>query len=347
MNRMLRRFLTTLAIAAVAAALAGCGGTSGGGSSDPATILGATFSNKKPIKSGRMTLDVDIQGASVAGLPSPLSLSLGGPFESNPGGNVPKFQFDLTLGTSAGKLTVGAISIGKQGWVQIAGKAFTLPASSFANFAKGRPSTSSKTSGLNLADLGVDPRRWLENPKLVGTEELKGDSVVHVRSGVNVDRMLGDIGNLLGSAGKLGLSGIAGIGKSLSPQSRAKLAAAIQNARVDVWSGERDRLLRRILIDVDTKGTAGKAGKVKLDLTITNLNKPQPIGPPANPRPLSELTSALALLGAQRGGGTLPSAPPTPTTPQSTPSATTYDACITAAGADLQKTQDCAALLGK
>ena len=149
-----------LAALLVAAALTGCGG--GKDPADAAEILGKTFSNKKPINSGRLSLAIDVRGASVAGLPSPFKLDLGGPFATNPGGRVPKFQFDLTLGTGADKLTIGAISTGAHGWVQIGGKAFTLPDSTFSGLAKGRPSTSSEPSGLKLSDLGVDPRRWLK-----------------------------------------------------------------------------------------------------------------------------------------------------------------------------------------
>jgi hypothetical protein len=344
------RAITSLFVAVllIAAVIAGCGG-GGGGSDDAGTILGATFSNKKPIKSGRMDLAVDIRGAAVAGLPSPFALDLGGPFQSNPGGRIPKFQFALTLGTSAGKLTVGAVSTGSKGWVQIGGKAFTLPDSTFSGLAKGKPATASKSSGLKLSDLGVDPQRWLKDAKVTGTEDLAGERVVHVTAGVEVERLLDDLGNLLGNAGKLGLNGVAGLGSSLSPQTRAALVKAIQDAHVDVWSGEKDHLLRRIRVVAKVTGKGGAPGTVRLELSLKNLNKAQPIGPPANPRPLSELTNALAAATA-KGSGTAQA--PTTTTPSSgtAPSTTTpqtYDACIADAGSDLAKAQDCAGLLGK
>lgn len=335
--------LLLLAALLAAAALTGCGG--GKDSGDAAEILGRTFSNKKPINSGRLSLAIDVRGASVAGLPSPFKLELGGPFATNPGGRVPKFQFDLTLGTGADKLTIGAISTGAHGWVQIGGKAFTLPDSTFSGLAKGRPSTSSAPSGLKLSDLGVDPRRWLTDPKVVGDEDLAGERVTHVSSGVDVGRLLDDLGNLLGSAGKLGLNGVAGLGDTLSAKSRASLEKAITDAHVDVWTGEQDRLLRRLRIDAKVTGEGGKRGTVRLQLSLARVNKPQPIGPPADPRPLSELTSALQALAATRGA-TSGDAATTPATPSTGAAPKTYDACIADAGSDLAKAQACSSLLG-
>ena len=334
------------------AALTGCGGDKDSG--DAAAVLGATFSNKRPIKSGRLDLAVSVRGASVAGLPSPFQLDLGGPFASNPGGRTPKFQFDLSLGTSAGKLRIGAVSTGNHGWVQIGGKAFALPDSTFGGLRK-KQASSSAPSGLKLSDLGVDPRRWLTDPKVVGTEDLLGARVTHVSSGVDVGRLLEDLGNLLGSAGKLGLNGVAGLGSKLSASSRAKLERAITAAHVDVWTGEKDRLLRRLRVDAKVKGAGGKPGTVRLQLSISGVNTPQPIGPPANPRPLSELTSALQALAATTasatGGGsaTAPATPSAPSAPTTTPSTTpkTYDACIAQAGSDLAQAQACASLLGR
>ncbi len=359
MSRPLRILITPALSALIAVvALSGCGGSgNGGGSSDPAAVLGATFSNKKPIKSGRLDLQVNIRGASVAGLPSPFHLGLGGPFASASGGGTPKFQFDLAVGTSAGELSIGTVSTGDHGWLQIAGKAFTLPDSAFAGLKTQKSSSSS--SGLQLSSLGVDPRRWLTSPKVVGTEDLAGDRVTHVSSGVDVPRLLDDLGNVLGNAGKLGLNGVAGVGSALSPSARAKLQKAITSAHVDVWTGEEDRLLRRLRVDAAVTGTDGAKGTLRLQLSLSALNRPQPIGPPANPRPLSELTSALGALAATRGAGTGSSgasgaqppapaqAPQTPatTTPAQTPQ--TYDACITQAGSNLARAQACASLLGK
>lgn len=339
-SRQLLSLVLTALLAAVA--LTGCGG-GGKDSGDAAGILGDTFSNQRPIKSGRLNLALNVRGAPVAGLPSPFELKLGGPFASNPGGRVPKFQFDLTVGTSAGRLTIGAVSTGRHGWVQIGGKAFSLPDTTFSGLSKGSPATGATgPSGLQLTDLGVDPRRWLTDPSVVGTETLAGDRVTHVSSGVDVGSLLDDVGNVLGSAGKLGLNGIAGVGSTLSPASRAKLEQSITSAHVDVWTGEKDRLLRRLRVDAKVKGDGGRTGTIRLELSLADLNRAQPIGPPANPRPLSELTSALTALAATQGSG---AGTTTPAAPAASPQ--TYDACIADAGDDLAKAQACSDLLGR
>ena len=79
-------------------------------------------------------------------------------------------------------------------------------------------------------------------------------------------------------------------------------------ASVDIWTGEKDHKLRRISVDVDVDTAEQQDGTIRLDLAVTQLDREQPIGPPANPRPLTELTAALAELGARadqrpRSGG--------------------------------------------
>ena len=258
--------------------------------------------------------------------------------KTNPGGSIPKFQFDLSLGSGAQTVDLGVVSTGAHGWLQIGGKAFTLPDASFAGLGKGRPTTGTSSSGLKLSDLGVDPERWLVNPKVEGGEDLGGEQVTHVSSGVDVPRLLDDLGRVVGGASKLGLNGLAGVGSALSPSTRASLEQAVQDAHVDVWTGERDRILRRIRIAADVEGTNGKPGKVLLDLSLARVNQPQPIGPPANPRPLSELTSALQALAVTSGTGA---------TGASGAAAQTYDDCIAQAGSDLAAAQRCSSLIGR
>ncbi len=43
-----------------------------------------------------------------------------------------------------------------------------------------------------------------------------------------------------------------------------------------------------------------RPGTLRFDLTVADLNRRQAIGPPADPRPLSELTAALALLASRQ-----------------------------------------------
>ena len=93
-------------------------------------------------------------------------------------------------------------------------------------------------------------------------------------------------------------------------------------------------------------------------VTIAQLNQAQKIVKPAGVRPIGELRSALTDLGLLGTGSsastTTPGTTATPgaTTTPATPPATTgpqddYTQCITNAGEDLAKVQDCAQYLNK
>jgi hypothetical protein len=110
-----------------------------------------------------------------------------------------------------------------------------------------------------------------------------------------------------------------------------------------------------------------QGGHVDLNLTITDLNAPQTITAPANPRPLSELQAQIAQLGSVLSGGSATtgatgtagtttggagastaSTGATATTGTGTDdAASAYSKCVQAAGGDIAQIQKCAPLLGQ
>ncbi|MCU0257654.1 MAG: hypothetical protein MUC84_05075 [Solirubrobacteraceae bacterium] len=329
MARLARLPLLALLVLA-AAVLGACGGSAGDSGQDPQTVLKDTFSRDRPIERGKLRLAFEVRAPGVPGLPSPLTVQLGGPFQAVKGSKVPEFDFDLDLATRDGRVSVGVISTGKEGYVKLAGRAFSLGSADLARLAPG--GSGGKEGGLDLGDIGLDPRGWLKDVRDQGVTELDGEQVVHLRAGVDTEAMLGDLGGLLGQAGG-GLGSIAGLGKGFG-QSAEAIEKAVKDASVDIWTGERDHVLRRIRVNIllDTPGE--KDGTAALELGITDQSREQAIGPPANPRPLSELTSALAALAARKlSGGT------------AAPQGQSYEECLAAAGTDLERAQRCEALL--
>ena len=326
------RFLSLVLPVVAALAVAGCGSSSSGQGSG--ALLRDTFGGAKPVSSGDLALGVDVAAPGISGLPSPLHLRLAGPFAKSTAAG-PRFDFELRLGTGTTPLSLGLIAADGRTWVRIGEHAYTLPADTFR-----RLTGSAKTqtaSGISLRSLGVDPRRWLRDVKDQGTETLRGDQVVHLTAGVNTPAFLTDLDKLLGRAGSLG-AGATGLSSGIDPQRRAALAAAVKSAHVDIWTGAKDHQLRRITVTVAVDTPQKHDGRVKLDLAISGLNAPQAIGPPANPRPLSDLTAALALLTQRRaaaaGGST---AAPLP--------GETYAQCIARSGGDVAIAQQCASLV--
>ena len=321
---------------------------------DTDQLLKDTFGRKQPVSSGRLALAVNVDADGVAGLPSPLKIGLKGPFRTQKQGGKPAFDFDLSLGSKDGSVTLGAISAGGKSWLTVAGRAFTLQDSAFDSLVKGDPSTGAPP--VDLSTFGVDPRRWLRDPKQAGTEDLDGDRVIHLTSDVDTEPLVADLDSLLGRAG-----GVSGAAAGISAAQRKELVKAITGANVDIWTGEKDHKLRRIKVDVDLKTPSGEKGTIELDLGVSQIDQKQAIGPPANPRPIAELTSALATLAARAGSGSAGgsgaasgSTGPTGSsgaqgdTGAALPeNATQYDRCLAAAGANIAAAQRCADLVGK
>ena len=277
MRRALSLSLPLLLLAALA--VSGCGGGGDDSGQDTAKLLRDTFGRKQPVDSGRLDLGVSVAAAGLAGLPSPLRIGLKGPFDSSDR-RKPEFDFDLSVKTRDGSVTLGAISAGGMSWLTIAGRAFTLPDSAFDSLTKGDPATGAPP--VDLSTFGVDPRRWLRDVHEVGTENLEGERVIHLRGDVRKEPLIADLDKLLGRA-----SGVSGAASSISASEREQLVEAVSGADVDIWTGEKDHKLRRIAVDVHLKTPSGDDGTIKLDLGVSQIDQTQAIGPPANPRPIS------------------------------------------------------------
>ncbi len=335
MRRLLRPWSLVLPVAA-ALALVGCGSSSSG--QDTGALLQDTFGAAKPVTSGQLALAVDVAAPGISGLPSPLHVRLDGSFAKTTTAG-PRFDFELKFGTGADPVSIGLIATGGQGWVRIGEHAYTLSPDILRRLA-GSAKAAKPSAGITLQSLGVDPRTWLRDVQDQGDETLRGERVVHLTAGVDTPRLLTDLSKLLGSAGSIGASA-AGLPRGISATQRAELARSVKSAHVDIWTGVKDHQLRRITVTVAVDTPQDHNGTLKLDLAISGLNAPQAIGPPANPRPLSDLTAALAVLAQRRAAAAGSSGTSTGSSSAPAPGET-YAQCISRSGGDLAAAQQCA-----
>jgi hypothetical protein len=346
-----RRPLTLLlAVLAAALCVAGCARSGGTSSAGVGKLLSDTFGGRQAIHGGRLDVALDVTAKGLQSFKGPLSIRLSGPFQTGAAGTLPKFDFNLSFASSGSNIAVGAVSTGTKGYLRLGGHAYVLPGTVFDRLAKS--GASKGNSGVSLKTLGIDPRRWVKDVRNLGEEDVAGVRAIHLTAGIDVTRLLGDVDRVLRKAGGLGVTGSGSqLPAGLSPQTRTKITRSIDTARVDIWTGKADHALRRLALDVHfdvpadlrPAGSSGQSGEIKLDLSIANLNQPQPIAAPANPRPLSDLTAALQQLSsAAKGQGSSGSS-----SAPSAAAASKYDACVTKAGNDLAKIQACSSLLGK
>ena len=345
-----RRPLALLAVLAAVVA-AGCGSSSGPSSSSnesAKSLLAETFSNGTAMKSGLIHVQVNsnVQGLGSTG--RPVTLRLSGPFVSGTNGEMPRFDFSLGITAAGASFTAGGVSTGDRGFLLFQGQPYEVSPQMFAQLKQRYAQAQkqgSKTKGTTFAALGIDPSRWLRNPQRAGEQQVGGADTVHITSGIAVPQFLDDLNAVLGKARSLGATTQAP--QRLTAKQRSEVAAAVQSAHVDVFTGKSDRALRRLDLQVRLRKTSKtKAGAIRFTLQIDQLNQSQTIKAPANAKPLDDLLSQLkALSGGSSSSSSSSSSAPSASSGGNLDVSPQYAQCVQKAGTDLRKQQSCASLL--
>lgn len=371
-ERMTRRgplLLALIALCACALGLAACGG---GDDDDASSILAETFGEGKDVKSGRLELAFRLNAQGLANVNGPVGLRLSGPFQSTGGEELPRFDFQVALDAGGQNIGAGAVSTGEKGFVRFQQQAYELSDQLYEQFKKGYAEQAKCNDerggeGVSFRSLGIRPGRWLRDPKTAGTESVGGAETTHITASVDVPRMLEDVNTILRRTDAQPDDPCAEkpaqgqperqAGNELSEEDRKQIAEAIKDARVDVWTGEEDRTLRRINValrfevpeEQRSRANGLRKGDLRFDLTIGALNEDQRIAAPRDARPLEALVGQFGgqvpgLGGAQQGGAQQGGAPPPgqPAEPSSE-----YQQCVQQAGQDVAKLQACQDLVGR
>jgi hypothetical protein len=297
-----------LALALAALVLSSCGG----GSSDAQTLLSETFRSAKPVDSGRLDLSLSLAAATQGSPAKPLlGLHVAGPFQGLGGTKLPRFALQLTIAAGGHALSAGAISTSDSLYISIAGTQFQAPAETVSqlerSYTQATRSASSAQSRSTFAGLGIDPGAWITDPRILAPE----GGIAHVSGRLDTSRFLADAQKLSGASGALGL-GAGGVGAAVPSSGQlGALAQSVSGARVDVYTGSDDHVLRRLLLRAQLKPTAltratfgaATAATLTLDLRLAAVNEPQTIAAPAHPQPLSALLPALERLGVGLAAG--------------------------------------------
>jgi hypothetical protein len=278
-----------------------------------ATLVSQAFSASHAVDSGQLALSLTLMLNGVKQLDGePLKLDVSGPFERDGAGQL-SADLDVSLTAAATNAKLGIDLAPGHLYLGVGGTFYDLPENgSGSGSDELGDSGPSGASGL-FATLGIDPRRWLTNPRDAGTLEVDGVQTEHLSAGVDVATMLGDVAKLVGGAGAGaggGASGASGaIGASGLAGSLTLLTQAITSARVDIYTGVDDHMLRRFDVALSFSVPAAAAGAVDglsggsltLDATLSDLDKPQTIAPPANVQPQSRLLNGIFDLESQFG----------------------------------------------
>ena len=351
--------------------LASLGVAACGSSSDTSgnanTLISQTFSGTHKVRSGVLGLTLTIAPSGSSTLNGPITISFGGPFQTRGAGQLPASNFTASASALGQDVSLGILSTGTNGYVTLKGTSYQMPQATFqkleSSFAQ--LASSPGTSNGTLGSLGIQPLHWLTHPAIVGTETVGGVQTTHIHAGVNVPALLNDMNTLLEKASSLGVSGASSLRSGLPPATRAKIAAAIQNPTVDVWTGKDDKTVRRLTVALTAlitgKTSSDLGGMTSADIGLTmqysKLNQPQTITAPTTLRPFSEFqakvaafvqalqSAAAGALGSSGATGSTSGGAGTAPSTGSSSNVQKYGQCIQQAGGDVSKMQKCASLL--
>jgi hypothetical protein len=305
----LRVLLVILALASLgglAVGLAGCGGQSAD------DLLKETFTGKKKFDSGKLNVTLNVDARGIPGFTGPASLKITGPFQTQGQNKLPKFALTAAISAQGQTFNAGATSTGDKGYLSLQGTNYEVPDDVFAQFRQGFEQGRQESGNKGLvSSIGLNPVNWAEDPKEEGKEDIGGVETVHITAKVNVSKFLDDINTILSEAAKRGGQAGQQVPNQISPQEKQRVQEAIKEATFDVFTNEDDKTLRKLEVHLrlevpqEQRAQTGglESANINFALEVTDLNKPQTISAPSNPRPFNELLSVLRSFGALGGQG--------------------------------------------
>jgi hypothetical protein len=302
-NRLQPRVLLALGCTLLCAALlAACGGsgdkTAPEASSAQRTLERTFGARATSIRRARIAGEVRLDPEGLLKVGGPIALHVEGPFAAPSGHRPARFglAFVATLGGDRFKGT--AISTGARSFLRLDDTTYALDAG--RRSAKAAPK-----SHPGLKALGIDPLHWISNVEDRGSAKVGGVDTTRLQGDVDTRALLSDVGRLLDMAG-------GGAGGFLTPALVTEIGKAVKSARVDVWTGADDDILRQIAVDVRFAFKASQSpivgldgGRLRLRLRLDDVNgAPVRIATPAASRPLAQLTGPGGLGAVLAGLGT-------------------------------------------
>ena len=348
MTRLRPAALVPLLLALVIASCGGSDDEQAPSSTDVNELLTQTFTGSKEIKSGELDLAIELKTSG--GESEKVSLALEGPFQAGEDGQLPEFDLEASFVGAGQSMEGGATSTGDKGFVSFQGTEYVLSDQVFRQLKAGYEEAQKQGTdeSQSFASLGMDPRKWLTDPKIDGDAKVGDDDTTKISGGVDVGKLLDDVNNALEKASSLGLGNTGQVPEKLTEEQKNQVIAAVKDPRVEIYTGKDDQILRKMVVNlgIDDQQSA-TTGTVAFDLSILNLNEDQEITAPDDAKPFDELLGQLGSLGLGGAGlgGSSGNSEPAPSGGGSSDDLENFSQCITEAGEDVEKARKCSDLL--
>jgi hypothetical protein len=194
-----------------------------------------------------------------------VDLTAKGSFQSQGLAEMPLFQVELTGETGGRNVDVGAVSMGKTGFITRGDQALIVDPQGWDALSRARAQLAER--GPSATPFNGYTKKELASFKLEDRGTLDGAPVLHFRGAIDRKEARSDFGDMVELFEKTSLE---------SPLPGA-LARSARGGTIDFWVGAEDHIIRRELIRINSA-----AGPVELDYRRGEVNEPQTISAPAD-----------------------------------------------------------------
>ncbi len=284
---------------ALAVALIGCGGGSspddkatpdkGGKANSPEVrkLISDTFGANPKAKSGNLSGIIDITVKGLERYKEPIQVSVVGPFTDASGS--PEAAFNVSLGLRGGILGGDVYFKGQQALIGLGSTAYRVPDPIAIPFRKPLEGSDNALTAV-MGVFHIAPQRWAKNPRIVGNERVGGIDTIHGTAEIDTKAFFLDLAALAKRLTSLKITNITGLPRAVDRRARAALVRSVTSASGDVYTGAKDKVLRRAKFRMVVKPSAkdrkilGGFTSIRVagNLDVTDVGAEQSIDVPSN-----------------------------------------------------------------
>ena len=224
----------------------------------------------------------------------------------------------MSLGIAGQNLDFGMKSAGTKSWLEYQGTWYALDGKNAKALDKQAQTGAAPTE--QLKSMGIDPSTWGTTFQMVGTEDLNGVQVYHVKAVADPQKLAQSLTKAAESpslGSKLGGSssqlGQLSQGLTQNKAQAEQLAKTLKDATVEYWIGVDDQYMYKAQLGgaMDMSGQKNMQGvsglTMKGAVTMSKFDEPVTVTPPAGAKSFKEFMNQLfgGMLGGSSGGLTL------------------------------------------
>ena len=315
-----RTALLLAAFAALAAILSACGGGGGGSSEDPQKVIeNATFEG---IKSGTVDLSLKVKSEGSEG--GEVKVDLSGPFQTTGKESLPELDMAVTAKGEAEGENVdfegGLTVLNDRAYIAYKGKNYEVDPTTFGFIKSGfeeaeqegaKESAGGEATACQKSAAGLDLNEFVDNLENEGGEEVEGVETTKLSGDLDPKSAVNAVIKLIESpacSSELESAGTMTLPLDQLKEGSAEISEAIKKAHVEVFVGEDDHIVRKVVADLKVEPKGEEGGELELEFTLGKVNEKQSITAPSGAEPIEKLFNEigidpLELLGAVQGGG--------------------------------------------